>query len=140
MDVHLLLRVVHVVTAAGVVGIPVTLAVVLRSNPAPDVIARLGGPMERLQWSALGVMVATGVGNLAALGGELPSFDSQWGRTLTIKLAMVLGLLVVSAIRTFVVATHSMPRATPERLSDWYAITGATAVAVLVAAELLAHG
>jgi putative copper export protein len=140
LDVHLLLRMVHVVTAAIVVGVPVTLAVVLCSSPPAEVIARVGGPIERLQWAALGVMVATGVGNLAAFGGGLPSFDSRWGRTLTIKLAMVVGLLMVSAVRTFVVATHSMPRTAPQRLSDWYAITGAAAVAVVVAAELLAHG
>jgi hypothetical protein len=140
LDVHLLIRMVHVVTAAVVVGVPVTLAVVLRVSPLSEVIARVGGPIERLQWAALGVMVASGVGNLAVFGEGLPPFDSRWGRTLSVKLAMVLGLLMVSAIRTFVVATHSMPRTAPQRISDWYAITGVAAVMVVVGAELLAHG
>lgn len=140
MDVHLLVRIVHVVTAAVVVGVPVTLAVILRVSPLPEVIARVGGAVERLQWAALGVMVATGVGNLAAFGDGLPAFDSRWGRTMAVKLAMVLGLLMVSAIRTFVVASHSMLHTSPQRVADWYAITGAAAVLVVVVAEVLAHG
>jgi hypothetical protein len=140
VDVHLLVRIVHVLTAAVVLGVPVTLAVMLRISPRSEVIARVGGSFERLQWAALGVMVATGVGNLSASDEGLPPFDSRWGRTMTVKLAMVLGLLMLSAIRTFVVASHSMPHASPRRVSDWYAITGTAAVLVVVASEVLAYG
>jgi len=41
---------------------------------------------EWLAWGALGLLVATGVGNLGVFGEALPAPESTWGRVLTVKL------------------------------------------------------
>jgi putative copper export protein len=140
LDLHLLVRMVHVVTATVVVGAPVALALVLRAGPPRDVVGRLVRSAEQVQWSALAVLVATGIGNLAVFGEAIPAFDSEWGRTLTVKLGWVLVLLVVSAVRTFVVAANAMPSGAAKPLANWYAATAVIGVLVVLSAEVLAHG
>jgi putative copper export protein len=41
---------------------------------------------ERGFWLAVGLLAATGVGNLAAFSGGLPGPGTQWGGTLLLKL------------------------------------------------------
>ena len=40
-------------------------------------------------WAAIGLIVATGVGNLAHFGEGLPGPESDWGRQFTLKLGGV---------------------------------------------------
>lgn len=139
-DASLAVRLLHVLAAAVVVGAPIALALVIRARPAPEVVESLVGSAERWQWGALGVIVATGVGNIAALGEGLPDPSSAWGRTLVAKLAVVLVLLLASAVRTFVVAGHSLATVESGRLAAWYAATGILGGVVLGLAVVLAHG
>ncbi len=139
IDAHLAVRMLHVVSATIAVGVPVGLALVMRRRPPADTVERLVGDAERLQWLALALLVATGVGNLAAFEGDLPEFGSDWGRVFIVKMAAVFALLVISAIRTFVIAAQRMSTADHQRLSMWYAATAATGVIVVVLAQVLAH-
>jgi putative copper export protein len=58
---------------------------------------------EWAAWLSLGLIVATGIGNLGNYGDTLPGPRTEWGKELTIKLALVLVFLVVSAVRTLTV-------------------------------------
>jgi len=140
IDLHLGVRTLHVVAAMFAVGVPAGLALVLRAHPAPEVVERLVADAERLQWIVLAILVATGVGNLAAPGEGTPEPSSQWGRVLIAKLGLVLLLLVLSAVRTFVIATQRMRAVHQQRLGTWYGVTAAVGVCVAVLAEVLAHG
>lgn len=145
LDATLGVRALHVLAATLAVGIPVGLSFVLAAGPAPDVVERLVWRAERVQWVALGVLLATGVGNLAAFGDGLPDVSSSWARVLFVKLGFVLLLLVVSAVRTFVIAgirTRSAPGrgATRGTLGRWYAGTGGLGMAIVGLAIALAHG
>lgn len=140
IDVHLAVRTLHVVSATVVVGVPAALALVLRARPAPEVVERLVGNAERLQWIALALLVATGIGNLLAFGDALPDPGSDWSRVLFAKFGVVLLLLLLSAVRTFVIAAQRLSAVHHRRLGAWYGATALAGGAVVVLAEVLAHG
>lgn len=138
MDVTLGVRMLHVTAATLAVGIPVALALVLYARPEPEVVERLVTPSERVQWSALAVLVATGVGNLAVFE-TFPG--GHWPTTLFTKLGFVFALLVVSAVRTFFIA--NLARGSERhvgRLAGWYLLTATLGVIAVLLAEVLAHG
>ncbi len=142
MDVHLLVRWAHVVAASVLVGGPLIVAVLLharRGEPPEAAVRDLARRAERWLWGAAGVVVATGIGNLGAFGGNLPGPTTDWGRTLTFKLVVVAVLLVVAGVRTFAVARvgHTAQAA---RLVPWYVASSALGVAAMGLAEVLAHG
>jgi putative copper export protein len=93
----------------------------------------------------LGVVIATGVGNLAHFGEALPEPRTEWGRELTLKLGLVLAFLVFSAVRTLAVTEaanrpETAPtRATERNLGTLYGITAASVGAILAVAVALAH-
>lgn len=139
LDATLAVRVLHVIAATLAVGIPVALALVVAARPEPEVVERLVTPAERAQWGALAVLVATGVGNLAAFEGNFPGGD--WETVLFTKLGFVFALLVVSAVRTFVIAgLASRPAPHVRRLGGWYLATAGLGVLIVGLAEVLAHG
>ncbi|MCK9486491.1 MAG: hypothetical protein M0R73_07295 [Dehalococcoidia bacterium] len=140
LDLALGVRLLHVLAAVVAVGAPVALALVIRAGPEPRVVEALVARAERWQWVALAVLVATGVGNLGALGDAIPDAGSAWGRTLFAKLGFVLALLAVSAVRTFVIAGHSLSSVPTGRLAGWYGGTGALGAVIVVLAVVMAHG
>lgn len=132
-------RTLHVVSAALAVGIPVALALVVHARPDPAVVERLVTPAERMQWVALAFLVASGIGNLAVFGGDFPG--GEWATVLFTKLGFVFALVIVSAVRTFFIASvASGPPRHLERLGAWYGVTGAFGIVILGLAEVLAHG
>lgn len=117
------------------------------------------GRFEWLFWTAVGVLVLTGVGNLGALGPPGPSTD--WGHILLLKLLLVLCLVGGSAVRTMVVVrarnaasvesdtgtdarsvTGPASLSAPFRrlLSNAYGATTGLLLGIVVLAEVLAHG
>ncbi|AUG48241.1 hypothetical protein BVU17_12180 [Haloarcula taiwanensis] len=101
---------------------------------------------EWLFWGGVGVLVVTGVGNLGSLGPPGPGTD--WGRTLLVKLAVVVALLGGSVVRTLLLVQigdrvntfddlHPVHRRT---LSRAYGATAAVFLGIVVLAEVLAHG
>lgn len=109
MDAHafsVVIRWLHVAAMAiafGGAGLMALLATARPDPRAPD-LSRVAAIYERAFWGAAGVLVMTGVGNLGAFGGLLPSRDSEWGVTLLAKLGLVIALMLVSVPRTLVVA------------------------------------
>lgn len=78
----------HVTAATVWVGGQLTLAGLVPglrelSPDAPRTVARR---FNRIAWPAFGVVVATGIWNVVDLG---PEWDSDYGRTLMVKLAVV---------------------------------------------------
>ena len=96
-------------------------------------------------WASLGLVIATGVGNLAHFGDGLPEPRSEWGKELTLKLGLVLAFLLFSAVRTLAVTTAAnQPDASPapraqRRLGTLYGVTAASVGAIVAVAVALAH-
>jgi len=95
----LAMRTLHVLTVTVLVGGSAAAWYGYRSGAVTGLAA--AGRFEWLFWTGVGALVLTGVGNLGALGPPGPTTD--WGRTLLVKLTLVVALVCGSAIRTMVV-------------------------------------
>ena len=112
----------HVVAATVWVGGQLTLAGLVPglralSAEAPRAVARR---FNRIAWPAFAVLVGTGIWNVIAIG---PDWDSAYGRTLLVKLAVV-GASGASAF------AHARSRAT-RSLAVFGALSGLTALAAV---------
>ena len=145
----LLIRSVHVLGMALLLGGAVTTWAAVRFGTSPDsgygrFPVRVAATYEWLFWGALGVLVLTGVGNLGALAPGIPGPGTGWGAVFAVKLAVVVGLLLGSAARTLAVArvAASATAGTPpaDRLRLAYAATAGYLLFLLALAEVLAHG
>ena len=98
---------------------------------------------EWASWGAIGLIVATGAGNVGHFGAALPDPASEWGREFTLKLALVGVFLAFSAVRSLSVALLELrpesPRGVPSGLRGMYAATAVFVAAILGAAVALAH-
>jgi hypothetical protein len=132
---HLAVRFVHLLGAVALLGGAVAVWAALRADGKTLAPATR---YEWLFWGALGAMLATGVGNVGALGAPGPT--TRWGRLLTAKLAVVLVVAAGSFPRTLLVCRLRDRTGDAAALAPWYAAT-AWALGLLVAlAEVLAHG
>jgi uncharacterized membrane protein len=136
---HLLVRTVHVLGMVVLLGGSASVWNALRSDPDPGSLVRY----EWLFWGTTGAMLVTGVGNLGALGAPGPA--TRWGTVLTVKLALVLAVVVGSAVRTLAVERLRIRgdgalAAARDPLRRLYAATTVALLAVVVLAEVLAHG
>ena len=99
---------------------------------------------EWMFWAAAGVLVMTGIGNLAAFGADLSAPSTPWGTTLALKLGSVLALVILSLPRTLAVArmSHAAGTTPPTivRLRNLYGATTAAFAVILGLAIWLAHG
>ena len=157
----------HVVAAASLLGGAGLAWWIVRAATRTAAPARTAAVRSVAQgyewgfWTASGVIVATGVGNLGALAPTVPGPATDWGTVLSVKLALVLALLVGSVVRTLLVA--SLPASRPVEphadrtdelapappsvkshrlavLRSAYALTAVWLLAIVGAAEVLAHG
>lgn len=151
VDLHLLIRYLHIVAMALMLGGALLLWRLSVSAPATDGDAQqrlmLFGARryEFLFWLALGVIVMTGVGNLGALGAALPGPQSTWGTKFIAKVGFVLVFILFSLMRTLWVARlgAATPGAFPTHSAAFqYAYGGTTlfVLAILFLAVSLAHG
>jgi uncharacterized membrane protein len=135
-------RSVHVLAAAVAVGgaLLVTTTVYGAATPTDRRSAlRIAAAYEYHFWGALGLLAATGVGNLGGLAPAVPG--GAWGATLTAKLLVVAAVLVGSLVRTLAVARCRGENASSTgALGPAYALTTVALGAALVLAEVLAHG
>jgi uncharacterized membrane protein len=144
VSTSLVVRLAHVVAMAVALGGSLLLWPTLARGPArlaPDgVRVAAAARYERLFWAAAGVLVTTGVGNLGAFGAALPRGD--WGAVFALKLLAVVTGLPASALRTLLVArcraANGPTVARPLALA--YGVTTVWLVALVVLAEVLAHG
>jgi uncharacterized membrane protein len=153
------IRWLHVVAAALVLGGAGLAWWTVRSATRTDdpghtaAALSLSRAYEWAFWAAVGVLVATGVGNLGVLAPTIPEPGTDWGTTLSLKLVAVFTLLVGSVVRTVLAAgslseytvrlASGQPRIDPRRLAalrSAYAITTIWLLALVGLAEVLAHG
>lgn len=138
---HLAVRLVHVLAMAVLVG----------GSLAAWILARDRGDLawftryEWAFWVGLAVLAATGVGNLGALGAPRPG--TEWGRTFTWKLGAVSVLVLGSIVRSLgVLQIYTLEGRSGEIgqkynfLRRSYSLTAALLIAIVVLAEVLAHG
>jgi uncharacterized membrane protein len=101
---------------------------------------------EWMFWAAVGIAVATGVGNLGLKGDGLLAASTGWGTALSIKLVLVLTLLAMSLVRSNVVIrlkqlSESLDhRRTPIVLAILYGLTTAALFGAAWIGLGLAHG
>ena len=126
MDVHVAVRLVHTLGMGVLLG--GALVVAMARDPRAAAV-----PYEWAFWIAMGVQVATGVGNVGALGD--PGLATRWGLTFAWKLGLVVALLLASAARAL-----ALPRMGPRAMRVWYGATAAGIAAIGGVAVVLAHG
>ncbi|HEY7439642.1 MAG TPA: CopD family protein [Acidimicrobiia bacterium] len=120
----------HVLAATIWVGGQLTLAglVPTARTISPGAPRTLAHRFAQLAWPAYGVLILTGIWNITAVH---PVWDSTYGTTLIIKLAVV----ALSGIAAWAHSASSTPRA----IAVWGAISGLSAVLALLLGVML-HG
>ena len=145
----LAVRWLHVLAATVAVGGSVLTWALLRvdrvdddSDPAIDGASALSVARgyEWLFWAAVGTLVMTGVGNLGAFAPTLPG--GRWRTTLDAKLALLVVVLVGSAVRVRLLSRvrREPSAAATAVLRRAYGATAVGLVVLLTLAEVLAHG
>ncbi len=101
---------------------------------------------EGLAWLGIGLLVLTGIGNLAAFREGLPGWNTPWGNKLIAKLLSYLFFMIFSLFRSMVVVRLGMDSGEAESSPNWrllrffYAGTALFAILILFLAVWLAHG
>ncbi|WP_255196426.1 CopD family protein [Halorarius litoreus] len=147
-SLHLSVRLLHVLAMAFVTGGAVVLWLGFQRARAANetaVVLSTAVGYEWLFWGAMGLVVATGVGNLGALGAGVEGPGTAWGQTLAVKLFVVLLFFLGSVVRTAIVdgidrvpVAHNAAIRT--LLARSYALTALSLGVVVALAEVLAHG
>jgi uncharacterized membrane protein len=142
MDLHLFIRWLHVGAGMSLVGGAFVIALALRlRGSSGEAIFSVARRYEWLCWASLAVIVASGVGNLGALGEGLPPAGSGWGRAFLVKLALVLLLGSLSVVRTAaVVRLDSALQPPTHTLRALYIATTVLGLMIAGAGQLMAHG
>jgi putative copper export protein len=118
----------HVVAATIWVGGQLTLAGLvpgLRSI-SPDAPRAVARRFNVIAWPAYAVLVATGIWNVIAID---PAFDTAYGRTLMVKVAVA----ILSGVAAFL---HTIARSKPA-LAVWGAVSSLSAIGALFLGVLL---
>ena len=118
----------HVLAATVWVGGQLTLAAlvpVLRTQ-GPDVPRAAARGFNRVAWPAYGVLILTGIWNIAAVGHMTPSYR-----------ATLIAKLVVVAASGITAVLHARSKSAVG-LAVWGALTGLTALSALFLGVLLA--
>jgi putative copper export protein len=142
---HVAIRWLHVLAMATAFGGAITV-LALSTRPRPEsaaAVVAVAVRYEWLFWAAAGILVMTGIGNLAAFGAALLGPATDWGETLMLKLGLVLILVVLSLPRTLAVARMSASGPSAGvviGMRNLYGATTATFGVILALAVWLAHG
>lgn len=142
---HVAVRMIHVLAATVLVGGSFGLAVAGWGSPMAQRGSAFVANAARYEiafWVAFGAIVATGVGNLGVFGLGLPGPETDWGRTLSVKLGLVVILALISAVRAMaVIRLRDLGTARGVgSFGRWYAATSALTGAIVCTAVWLAHG
>lgn len=124
-------RSLHFLALAVLLGGSATIA--LLDRPSPTLARRY----EYAFWIGIGIIVATGVGNVGMLAPAVPDLETTWGRTFAVKVIAVIGLLLFSMIRTGRIGDGAGD-ALPDR--RWYALTAGWVAVIAVLAVVMARG
>ncbi len=121
----------HVLGACVWVGGQLTLAALVPALrlAGPDVPKRAARAFNRIAWPAYGLLLVTGVWNVAAVNAD-DHPDSTYQLVLALKVAVVAASGVTAWLHT--------RASTPRGLAVWGALTGLTALSALYLGVLLA--
>jgi hypothetical protein len=144
-------RALHVASAGVLLGGALLMAALGRPRPAAgsrgDAALDAAATYEVVAWAALALLVVSGFGNLGALAPGVPRRGTAWGDLFLVKLLAVLGVLLLSAGRTWLVAVllraraaGALPATGARALRRAYVATAAAVAAVLALGVGLAHG
>jgi uncharacterized membrane protein len=135
-------HVVGMAAALGGAGFVWFLLREVRNDTAPSsTTLTAAAAYERLFWAAMGLLVMTGVGNLGSLAPGIPG--GRWSATLTAKLLLVAVVVLGSLVRSLLVVEarrDGTETVAADSLRRSYAVTTLALGAVVVLAEVLAHG
>ncbi len=146
-----IVRLVHLSSASLLFGGALLIFILLYlskrkpGDPGWPVIQDVMRIYEWAAWLSLGLIVATGIGNLGHYGDALPGPRTEWGRELTVKLGLILVFLFVSAMRTLTVlmaaseAVSSAPARVVNTLRNLYGATAVFVAGIVAIAVSLAH-
>ena len=146
-----IVRLVHVSSASLLFGGALLIFVLLRlskrkpGDPGWPVVQDVMRIYEWAAWVSLGLIIATGIGNLGHYGDALPGPRTEWGKELTVKLGLVLVFLFVSAFRTLMVlmaagdAVTTTPLRALNTLRNLYGATAVFVAGIVAIAVSLAH-
>ncbi len=101
---------------------------------------------EGMAWLGIGLLVLTGIGNLAAFREGLPAWNTTWGNKLIAKLLIILFFIGYSLFRSMVIARLAMDSERADSSSSYrilrplYAGTALFTILILFMAVWLAHG
>lgn len=135
---YVAVRSLHVLGSGVVIGGPAVLWLAFRTGEPVSV--RLLSWFEAAFWAVVGVMVFTGLGNLVGFG--IPTAGIR-ASAFSVKLACILGLAAVSAVRSLSVLElrrRSRETATDRRLRWLYAVTTLLSAVIVPLAGVLARG
>ena len=147
--VSLLIRWIHVASVANLLGGAFLLLILAwreiggATRETSRSILVLARTYEAVFWVTLGLIVATGIGNLGAFGTALPGTQSAWGVKFIIKMSVVTLLILFSIARSFFIVSldaHTTDFKSPFQFAQFcYGITAALMIAILFLAVSLAH-
>lgn len=123
---------IHIMAATIWVGGQITLATLVPGARAisSDLPRALANRFNRVAWPAYGVLVASGIWNIAVVGPNHDG-DMAWWITLFVKLVVVAGSGISAVMHLRADSTV--------KLAVWGSLTGATAVGALWVGLML-HG
>lgn len=145
------MRWIHVASMALLLGGASLLwGLAVKANPSSQPIANqfllfAAERYELLFWTAIGLIVISGIGNLGALGLNLPNANTLWGGRLALKLVVVLLFILLSLLRTLLIARLDAGTQSAFKFSavtvlrNLYAGTVFYVIGILFLAILLAH-
>jgi hypothetical protein len=98
-------RWIHVTSASVLIGgallvIILSLTWAYRDESQRHSLLELMQIYEVAFWAGIGLIVMSGVGNIAHFGEGLPQPESMWGHKFTIKLLLVVIFLILSLVRS----------------------------------------
>ena len=145
-------RLAHMAGMAILVGGAVSVVVSgMRPAPVPpdtstSVLLTSAFRYESVFWPVIAIQVLIGVGMVGLRGGGLPPPDGSWGYFFNLKLMILFGALVLSLIRSAVIAglldeaPIDLPRRAAQLVLGAYSITAVTLFSIVFAAVRMSHG
>lgn len=139
-SLSLAVRWLHVAAMAFIGGGALLLWLSMRGRTnTDDGTIRAAVAYEQGFWIAAGLIVMTGVGNVAAFGRALLGPDTNWGVAFLWKLALVVVLLGLAGIRSLIVAQIGDDRPGMRSLRTMYGASTLVLGAIAALAVFMAH-
>ncbi|MGH7721202.1 MAG: CopD family protein [Candidatus Dormibacteria bacterium] len=138
MSWQTLILFVHIIAACVWIGGQITIAAVIPAlRTHPELTSIIGRRFQILAWTAFGVLILTGVGNVLGLGmGWSDLTTTSQGRLLLDKLGLVLLSGGAATLHSLILAPRQRTRVSRHALSASSAILGSASLLAALGAAL----